>query len=203
MRDGTDPDARVERLLDALSPAERIAQLSCMGRAYELPEVFGADLDEAAFLRLVPDGTGQVGRVALRRGPDSARRIAAGIQRTLRDGTRAGIGALLNEEGVHGLMAPGATVLPSALALAATWDEDLVERVYAAVAHEARWRGSNYVYAPVLDLSWSASPRPASPWSPSCSGAGRWTSDPSPRSRAPSCGAASRARPAGPPSLGS
>ena len=153
MRDGTVDEDAVERVLAGLSPTEMVAQLSCMGRAYELPDVFGEELDVPAFLALVPHGTGQVGRVALRRGPAAARRCADDVQRALRDGTRAGIGALLNEEGVHGLMAPGATVLPSALALAATWDEDLIERAYAAVAHEARERGSNYVYAPVLDLA--------------------------------------------------
>ena len=143
----------VARLLDDLSPEELVAQLSCMGRAYELPEVFGDDLDAAAFLALVPHGTGQVGRVALRRDAAAARRTATAVQHALRTGTRTGVGALLNEEGLHGLMAPGATVFPSALALAATWDEDLVRRVATAVAREARARGSNYVYAPVLDLA--------------------------------------------------
>ena len=148
-----DIDAVVDVVLDDLTDAELIAQLSCMGRAYELPDVFGADLDVAAFLALVPDGTGQVGRVAFRRDPASARRVTGAIQTALRTRTRSGIGALLNEEGLHGLMAPGATVFPSALALAATWDEALVERVATAVARETRERGSNYVYAPVLDLA--------------------------------------------------
>ena len=149
---GPDP-ALVARLLEDCTAEELVAQLSCMGRAYELPDVFADGFDVAAFLALVPHGTGQVGRVALRRDPAAAHRCAAGVQDALRTGTRTGIGALLNEEGVHGLMAPGATVFPSALALAATWDEDLVRRVATAVAREARARGSNYVYAPVLDLA--------------------------------------------------
>jgi beta-glucosidase len=50
-------------------------------------------------------------------------------------------------------MATGATSFPQAIALASTWDEALVEEVYTVVAREARSRGSNYVYAPVLDLA--------------------------------------------------
>jgi len=151
---------RIERLLGTLSLEEKVAQLSCGGRAYEMPEVFGSaddpdatTFDAVAFTARFPHGVGQIGRLNLRRDGDAAATLAGAIQRHLAVATRHGIGALFNEEGLHGLMGRDATVFPSALALAATFDPPLLERVYTAVAAETRARGANYVYAPVLDLA--------------------------------------------------
>ena len=138
-----------------MSLEEKIAQLSCGGRAYEMPGIIDGDgrLDADAFATAFPDGVGQIGRLNVRRDGPVARELADQINETLATRSRHGIGALFNEEGVHGLMGRGATVFPSALAIAATWDPDLAERVYTAVAVETRARGANYVYAPVLDLA--------------------------------------------------
>lgn len=143
--------SRIDELMATLSLEEKVAQISCGGRVYEMDIFDGCPLDEAALLELFPHGTGQLGRPSLGRDADTTRAVTEAIQRFLRSQT--GIPALFNEEGVHGLMGRGATVFPSALGLAATWDPDLVEKVYAAVARETRARGSNYVYAPVLDLA--------------------------------------------------
>lgn len=148
-------DDEVGRLLAAMSLEEKVAQLSCVGRAYEMEDLVDAEgnLDADAFAARYPHGLGQIGRLNLRRDGEQAARLARDIQRGLRERTRHGVGALFNEEGVHGLMGRGATVFPSALALAATWDPELVERVYVATAVETRARGGNYTYAPVLDLA--------------------------------------------------
>lgn len=143
----------VDSLLASLSFEEKVAQISCGGRVYEMDCFHGERIDEAAFLDRFPHGTGQLGRPSLGREPEATRAVTGQIQNLLRKKTSSGIPALFNEEGVHGLMGGQATVFPSALALAATWDEALVESVYTAVAKEARARGSNYVYAPVLDLA--------------------------------------------------
>ncbi|CAN5519593.1 glycoside hydrolase family 3 N-terminal domain-containing protein [soil metagenome] len=151
----TESDVRVEALLAGMTLAEKVAQLSCGGRAYEMADLLNDEgaLDVDAFIARFPHGVGQIGRINVDRSGPDATRLAAAIQRVLTEHTRTGIGALANEEGVHGLMGRGASVFPAALALAATWDDDLVERVYTAVAAETRARGGNYVYAPVLDLA--------------------------------------------------
>src|SRR5215211_635509 len=57
-----------------------------------------------------------------------AERINA-IQRYFAERTRLGIPVIPFEEAVHGLTREGATVFPSAIALAATWDSALIGRV--------------------------------------------------------------------------
>lgn len=141
----------LDRLLDSLSLEEKVAQLSCGGRLYEMPDVAAGSLDTTAFAERFPNGTGQLGRPSVGRDADTTFALTRAIQHAL--DSESHLPALFNEEGVHGLMGAGATVFPAALTMAATWDIDLIEQVYTAVARETRNRGSNYVYAPVLDLA--------------------------------------------------
>ncbi len=143
--------ADVARLMDTMTLAEKVAQLSCGGRCNEMTIVSEDGIDPEALRSEFPNGLGQLGRPSLGRDADAAYALTTAVQRAL---TAAGHPrALFNEEGVHGLVGGGATVFPSALAMASTWDPDLIEQVYTAVAREARYCGSNYVYAPVLDLA--------------------------------------------------
>ena len=59
----------------------------------------------------------------------------------------------MHEEALHGLMARDATSFPQAIALASTWDPALHERIFTAVAAEARVRGTHQVLAPVVDVA--------------------------------------------------
>jgi beta-glucosidase len=81
-----------------------------------------------------------------------ARRINA-VQRFFVERTRLGIPILPFDEAVHGLAREGATVFPQAIALAATWDPDLVGRVAAAIARETNSRGIRQVLSPVLNIA--------------------------------------------------
>ncbi len=149
-------EERVADLLGHMTLEEKVAQLYCVGRVVEMTGVL---FDEEG--NLLPEkmadlcryGVGQIGRPAQRRSPRAAAELTNAIQQYLAGETRLGIPALFNEEGLHGLMATGSTSFPQAIALASTWDEALVEAVYTAVAREARVRGSNYLYTPVLDLA--------------------------------------------------
>src|SRR6266542_4088330 len=62
------------------------------------------------------------------------------IQRWVKEHTRLAIPVLFHEEALHGLEAAQATSFPQAIALASTWNPELVERVFAAAAAEARAR---------------------------------------------------------------
>ena len=81
-----------------------------------------------------------------------ARRIND-IQRYFVERTRLGIPIIPFEEAVHGLVRPGATAYPQAIALAATWDTSLMSRVAAAIAEETRSRGIRQVLSPVVNIA--------------------------------------------------
>jgi beta-glucosidase len=59
----------------------------------------------------------------------------------------------MHEEALHGYVARGATSFPQAIALASTWDPELVTRVFSVAAREARARGATLVLAPVVDVA--------------------------------------------------
>ncbi|MDE1193096.1 MAG: glycoside hydrolase family 3 C-terminal domain-containing protein [Arachidicoccus sp.] len=60
---------------------------------------------------------------------------------------------LLAEEGAHGEMAIGATVFPTAIGQASTWDTALIRQMAEIIAAETRVLGSNIIYGPILDLA--------------------------------------------------
>jgi beta-glucosidase len=81
-----------------------------------------------------------------------AERVNA-IQRFFVERIRLGIPLIPFEEGVHGLLAPGATMFPAAIGLAATWDTSLMTRVASAIARETRSRGIRQVLSPVVNIT--------------------------------------------------
>ena len=73
--------------------------------------------------------------------------------------TRLGIPLITAEDCIHGHgFWPGATVFPTQLAMAATWDAELVERVARVTAVEVSATGIHWTFSPVLcitrDLRW-------------------------------------------------
>lgn len=144
---------RVADLLGRMTLEEKVAQLySVHLDAGELCNPDGSFSAEKA-RQLLPHGASHLGRPGLKRSPRATAELTNAIQRYLVEETRLGIPALFSDEALHGLMAQGATSFPQAIGLASTWDPDLLERVFSAAGHEARARGSNYVFTPVLDLA--------------------------------------------------
>ncbi len=67
--------------------------------------------------------------------------------------TRLGIPVLFAEECPHGHMAIDATVFPTSLSQASTWNDKLIYRMGEAIALETRAQGANVGYGPVLDIA--------------------------------------------------
>jgi beta-glucosidase len=65
--------------------------------------------------------------------------------------TRLGIPLLQVEEGTHGFMAAGGTVFPEGLAIGASWNMDLVGRIYGAIAKEGRTTGTHMLCTIVIE----------------------------------------------------
>lgn len=75
------------------------------------------------------------------------------VQRYLVEQTRLGIPAMITAEGVHGHWAHNATVFPHAIAMASTWNPELIRQMAEVVAREARATGVSQLFSPNLDLA--------------------------------------------------
>ena len=148
---------RVLDLISRMDIREKIAQLICLWR---LPHTVLVDekgkLDEQSLERNLSHGIGQIARISDRAGGQSPADMAAltnTIQRFLVEKTRLGIPALFHEEALHGLVARDATSYPQPIGLASTFNPELIEKIYRAIAEDTRSRGAHQVLAPDLDLA--------------------------------------------------
>ncbi len=134
-----------------LSVDERVADL--LGRM-TLPEKVGQMLQLDARGDLKEIVTGKLAGSILHTSPA---RLLEAID--LASGTRLGIPLITAEDCIHGhSFWPGATIFPTQLAMAATWDAGLLERVARATAVEVAATGIHWTFSPVLciarDLRW-------------------------------------------------
>jgi beta-glucosidase len=144
--------SRVKELLARMSVEEKVAQLMSVpvdrlvdGRAFS----------EEKARQILRHGIGEITRVGgswLGFSPKEAARIANQVQRFLVEKTRLGIPAIIHEECLAGLLAPTATAFPQAIALASTWNPELVHRVALAIRQQVLSIGSRHCLSPVLDL---------------------------------------------------
>ena len=159
---GLSIEARARDLLARMSLDEKAAQLHALwlllsedGEHRPRQDDFTGGTDPAAVRKALGHGLGQISRALGSHGvePRAGVRALNRLQKFLREETRLGIPALSHEECLVGLMARGATMFPSALAYAATFDPELIERVARAIGREARSVGCHQGLAPVLDVS--------------------------------------------------
>lgn len=75
------------------------------------------------------------------------------IQKYFVEKTRLGIPIIPFDEALHGLVREGATVFPQAIALAATWDTVLMNKVANVIADEAKRRGIRQILSPVVNIA--------------------------------------------------
>jgi beta-glucosidase len=73
------------------------------------------------------------------------------LQKIAIEKTRLHIPLIQIEEGTHGFMCPGSTVFPEGLAIGSAFDLDLVHRIYAVAAKEARSSGVNMLCTLVME----------------------------------------------------
>ena len=75
------------------------------------------------------------------------------LQKIAIEKTRLGIPLLQIEEGTHGLMCAGGTVFPEGLAIGATWNKDLVKKIYTVAAKEGRSIGVHGLCTLVIEAN--------------------------------------------------
>ncbi len=150
-------EERVADLLSRMTLEEKVAQMLCIwsAKAGMLFDHQGR-LSLAQLEKHFPHGLGQIARLSDTRGglsPREMTELANELQKFFIERTRLGIPVVFHEEALHGLAANEATSYPQAIALASTFDPALVEKVFAAVAEDARTRGAHQVLTPVVDVA--------------------------------------------------
>jgi len=156
--------ARVEDLLKRMTLAEKIVQITAVWD--DKKSIFDAmgEFDAAKMAQVFPDGIGQLARPSDASGPISPRevhgrdvrgtiRLVNALQHYAIEKTRLGIPVIFHEEGLHGYAAVGATSFPQAIALASSWDPDLVRQVNTVTGREIAARGVSIALTPVVDVA--------------------------------------------------
>ena len=154
---------RVKDLLARMTLEEKAAQMLCIWqeKALTLVDEKGEfDLAKARRSLRGPyalqRGLGQVGRPSDAGGGRNARQMAEltnAIQKFFLENSRLGIPVIFHEECLHGHAAPEGTSFPQPIALGATFNPELVEKLFTMTALEARSRGAHHALTPVVDVA--------------------------------------------------
>ena len=159
-------EERIKDLMERMTVEEKVGQLCCpmgwemytkTGNKVEASELYKKQMGNGmpigsywAVLRADP-WTQKTLENGLN--PELAAEALNKLQKFAVEETRLGIPVLFAEETPHGHMAIGATVFPTGLSMASTWNPELLRRAGEIVALEARLQGANVGYGPVLDIS--------------------------------------------------
>ena len=151
-------EQRVADLLGRMTLEEKVTQLTALW--VQKPQVgpqtdFSTDRGDFSPEKaraVMPHGIGQLSRQRERKDPREAALFANAVQKWLVEQTRLGIPAIFHDEVLHGHMAQKGTHFPQPIALASSWDPELLTRVFTAAALEVRARGGHVVLGPNLDL---------------------------------------------------
>ena len=133
--DTPDIERRVAELLDEMSLAEKIGQLSQLDASGDNAPVYLGDALRAgrigALLNTVDVGvTNELQRIAVAE-------------------SRLGIPLLVGRDVIHGFR----TIMPIPLGQAASWDPEIVREAARSAALEAAATGINWTFAPMIDIS--------------------------------------------------
>lgn len=157
------PQERADDLLPRMTTEEKIAQLQCIWTEHKRKLFTNEKFDEKKAVEYFKDGLGFMSRPnenlfpgkpahhpALH--PRQSAELYNQIQRYFVEKTRLGIPLAAHDEGVHGHLSQDATNFPVPIALACTWNEELLQDIFTITAKEIRSRGGSEELGPVLDM---------------------------------------------------
>ncbi|WP_233857772.1 glycoside hydrolase family 3 N-terminal domain-containing protein [Paraburkholderia sp. HD33-4] len=155
-------EERVADLLARMTLDEKIAQLhaawlklSADGKHKARSIDFAGSANQITVDEILQHGLGQITRPLGTHTVDPKEGVRAlnELQRKMVEDTRLGIPVMSHEECLVGLMIKDATLFPSPLNYAATWNPRLVGEVGTIIGEQARSIGCHQGLAPVLDVS--------------------------------------------------
>ncbi|MCI0391313.1 MAG: glycoside hydrolase family 3 C-terminal domain-containing protein [Acidobacteria bacterium] len=154
-------ERRVGDLLGRMTIEEKVAQITTLwvrkpqqkdlGGDFSFPDRGDFSPEKAAVV--MKHGIGQIARQRERKDARQSAVFSNAVQKWLRENTRLGIPSIFHDEALHGHMAQGSTSFPTPIALASSWDTELITKVFTVAALETRIRGGHQVLGPNLDLA--------------------------------------------------
>jgi len=145
-------DTRVTDLICCMTLDEKLAQIGCV---WSTSLIENGVLSRPRAQEKLAHGIGHITRIggATVLGPAESAAFANAIQRFLVEETRLGIPAIIHEESCAGYTAREATCFPQAIALASTWEPELIEAMTDVIRMQMRAVGAHQSLAPVLDVA--------------------------------------------------
>lgn len=150
---------RVNDLLSRMTLEEKAAQMMCIWqKKSELLLDAQGNFDAAKAIKHFGhgNGLGQVGRpsdAGNGKSPRQTAELTNAIQKFFREHSRLAIPVFFHEECLHGQAAIGSTSFSQPIGLGGTFNPELVHRLYAMTAREARLRGTHQALTPVVDVA--------------------------------------------------
>lgn len=136
-------EERVEDLLSKMTLEEKVAQLGCMCIVKdEVPDMENN----------LKNGIGEIADNISQEKIVYNLRTVQRIQKFLVDNTRLGIPAIIHSEALQGVAQAQATVFPSAIGLAATWEPEIVEGMGEVIRKQCKAMGVRQILSPVMDI---------------------------------------------------
>ncbi len=134
-------EARVNDLLSRMTLEEKIGQLQCSMKSGEMERVMAST------------GLGGIAPVLRSLTASQAAERSNALQKIAVETSRLGIPVIFHDEGLHGLIGTNVTSFPQAIALASTWNPDLMSKVAAAIGKESHSRGIRQLLSPTINIA--------------------------------------------------
>jgi beta-glucosidase len=148
---------RIKDLLSRMTIEEKVAQTFCIWEQAALIVDEKGEFSPEKAKKILEFGLGQIGRASEKKSVRHSARDMADFTNTIQkyviENTRLGIPVIFHDECLHGLAAKEATSFPQPIALASSWNTELVTEIFTLAAEEARSRGACQVLSPVLDVA--------------------------------------------------
>ncbi|MBN2588550.1 MAG: glycoside hydrolase family 3 C-terminal domain-containing protein [Sedimentisphaerales bacterium] len=152
-------EKRVADLLSRMTLEEKAAQMTCIWEQKKntfIDENGHFDEKKAKESFKHGNGIGQIGRPNDTGGglkPKEHAEFTNTVQKFFIENSRLGIPVIFHEECLHGLMAVDSTSFSQPIGLGATFNIDLVQKLFEMTAEEARVRGTHQALTPVVDVA--------------------------------------------------
>jgi beta-glucosidase len=140
---------KIKNIIEKMSIEEKVAQLYCIERNKLLEK--GVFSKEKAKSQL-KNGAGQISPILRNLEPDEGVKVANEIQKIALQ-TNSKIPLIIHDECLHGCMAKKSTSFPQSIALASSWNPEMIYKMAQIIGKETRARGIHQALSPTINIA--------------------------------------------------